>query len=68
MLAISRKDARLFAPLTGQPVIEIFASSERQFFYKVVNAGLTFDVDDAGRATAALLRQNGVDQRARRVD
>lgn len=68
MLAISRKDAWLFAQLTGQPAIEIFASSERQFFYKVVNAELTFDVDDAGRATAVLLRQNGVDQRARRVD
>lgn len=68
VLAISRKDARTFAQLTGQPAIEIFASSERQFFYKAVNAQLTFDVDDAGRATAVALRQNGVEQRARRID
>ena len=67
-LAISRKDARLFAQLTGQAVVEIFASSERQFFYKVVNAELTFDIDDAGRATAVVLRQNGVEQRAQRID
>ena len=68
VLAISRKDARLFAQLTGQPAIEIFASSERQFFYKVVSAQLTFDVDDAGRGTSVVLRQNGVEQRARRID
>jgi hypothetical protein len=68
VLAISRKDARLLAQLTGQPAIELFASSERQFFYKVVSAQLTFDVDDAGRATAVVLRQNFIEQRARRVD
>jgi hypothetical protein len=68
VLSISRKDARLFAQLTGQPGIEIFASSERQFFYKVVNAELTFEVNDAGRVTAVVLRQNGVEQRARRSD
>ena len=68
VLTIRRKDARLFAQLTGQSPTEIFGSSERQFFYKVVNAPLTFDVDDAGRATAVVLRQTGVEQRARRID
>ena len=59
----------MFAQLTGQPSIEIFASSERQFFYKSVNAQLTFETSDVGRcARSVVLHQNGVDQRARRMD
>jgi hypothetical protein len=68
VLAIGRKDARMFAQLTGQHPIEIFASSERQFFYKAVNAQLTFETNDEGRVLAVVLHQNGVDQRARRID
>jgi len=68
VLAISRKDARMFAQLTGQPSIEIFASSQRQFFYKVVSAQLSFETSDDGRVLAVVLHQNGVDQRARRID
>jgi hypothetical protein len=68
VLAIGRKDARMFAQLTGQPPIEIFASSERQFFDKAVNAQLTFETNDEGRVLAVVLHQNGVDQRARRID
>jgi hypothetical protein len=57
----------MFAQLTGQPSIEIFASSEQQFFYKAVNAQLTFETSDE-RVLAVVLHQNGVDQRARRLD
>ena len=42
VLAITQKDVRLFAQLSGQPSVEIFASSPQQFFYKAVNAQLTF--------------------------
>jgi hypothetical protein len=68
VLAVSRKETRMFAQLTGQPSIEIFALSERQFFYRVVNAHLTFETNDDGRVLAVVLRQNGVDQRARRIE
>jgi serine-type D-Ala-D-Ala carboxypeptidase/endopeptidase len=68
MLAISRLNSRLFAQITRQPEIEIFASGPRSFFYKVVDAQLTFEQDAQGRVTAAVLHQNGVDQRAPRVN
>jgi hypothetical protein len=45
-----------------------FASSEREFFYKIVDARITFDVDAQGRATALVLHQGGRDQRATRID
>lgn len=68
VLAISRKDARVFAQLSGQPPAEIFASSPRQLFCKVVDAQLSFETSDDGRVLAVVLHQNGVDQRARRID
>jgi hypothetical protein len=36
--------------------------------YKAVNAKLTFETREVGRVLALVLHQNGVDQRARRID
>jgi hypothetical protein len=65
---LPRADSDDEIQLTGQPAIEIFVSSERQFFHKAVNAQLTFEANDEGRVLAVVLHQNGVDQRARRID
>ena len=46
----------------------MFASAEREFFLKVVDAQLTVDVDAQGRATAVTLHQLGRDQRATRIE
>ena len=67
LLTISREDSRLFAQLTGQSPLEIFAEGEREFFLKVVDAQLTFEVDANGRCTAVILHQAGRDQRALRL-
>jgi hypothetical protein len=67
VFTITRQDTRFLAQLTGQPSVQIFASSEREFFYKVVDAQLTFEVDGQGRAVAVVLHQNGRDQRAPRI-
>ena len=67
-ISVTRQDARLFVQLTGQPTLEVFASGPRDFFYKVVNAQLTFEVGADGRATAVVLHQNGRDLRAARAN
>ena len=59
-LAITREGAQMFAQLTGQPRFEIFAEEEREFFYKIVDAQLTFEDG------AVVLHQNGREQRATR--
>jgi CubicO group peptidase (beta-lactamase class C family) len=66
-MTVTRRDAQLLAQVTGQPAIEVYASGEREFFYKVVNAKLVFEVDAQGRATAVVLHQNGQTPRAVRV-
>jgi hypothetical protein len=67
-ITVTRDGTRLLAQLTGQPAIEVFASAEREFFYKVVNARLTFETDGKSPATAVVLHQNGQSPRAPRVE
>jgi CubicO group peptidase (beta-lactamase class C family) len=66
-LTFTRDGERMFAQLTNQPKFEIFAESEKAFFLKVVDAQIAFETGIEGRATAAILHQNGLDQRAVRV-
>ena len=68
ILTITRDGSHLFAQLTGQPRLEIFPESAKEFFLKAVDAQITFEVDAAGRATTAILHQNGRDLRAPRID
>jgi CubicO group peptidase (beta-lactamase class C family) len=65
---ITREGDQLFEQLTGQPKFPIFPQGEREFFLKVVDARIDFDVDASGRATALTLHQNGRDQHAERLD
>jgi len=67
VITITREQAKLMAQLTGQPAFEVFASGERDFFFKVVNAQLTFEVDGQGRASAVVLNQFGRSSRAPRI-
>jgi hypothetical protein len=45
----------------------MYASSPTSFFFKVVDAQLTFDVDAQGRGTRVTLHQNGHDLPAVRI-
>jgi serine-type D-Ala-D-Ala carboxypeptidase/endopeptidase len=67
VFTITRDADHLYAQLTGQEKYEIFPEGERDYFYKIVDAQITFVVDSAGRATELILHQNGVDRSAKRV-
>ena len=65
-ITVTRDGGQLSAQLTGQPAVPIFASSPTEFFYRVVDARITFQVD--GDAVAGLtLHQGGRDLPARRL-
>jgi beta-lactamase regulating signal transducer with metallopeptidase domain len=68
VLTITREGDKLFAQLTGQPKAEIFAKSEREFFYKIVDAQISFDSDTQGNTTGLLLHQNGANIPAPRIN
>lgn len=59
ILIVTKEDDRLFAQLTGQAKVEIFPGSETEFFWKVVDAQITFVRDEQGKVTYAIHRQAG---------
>lgn len=65
---ISARGKRLFAGLAGQKELEIFPESEYRYFYKAVDALLTFERNPAGKVDAVTLHQNGSTFRAMRLD
>lgn len=59
---------QLFARLTGQNRAEIYPSGNDKFFYKLVNAQITFQRDGGGMVTGLVLHQHGDDMPAARID
>ena len=59
VLTVTRKGNHLFAQLTGQPKCEIFPKSETEYFWKVVDAQVSFVKDATGKVTKAIHHQNG---------
>lgn len=64
---LRRDGGKLMAQLTGQGYCEIFPESETEFFYKVVNAQITFTNDAVRRMQSLVLHQDGRDQTAKKV-
>jgi hypothetical protein len=59
ILTVTDESDHLFAQLTGQPKFEIFPKSPTEFFWKVVNAQVTFVKDDSGKVIKAIHHQAG---------
>ncbi|KQX38849.1 hypothetical protein ASD04_09375 [Devosia sp. Root436] len=66
-ITITAEDDRLFAQLTGQERFEIFPESEKRYFFRVVDAQITFADPVDGAAPALTLHQNGQNMTAIRV-
>ena len=60
-------DGKLMVGVTNQPTFQVFAKSKTVWFYKVVSAELTFQLDESGSAKSVELFQNGVRQTAIRI-
>jgi D-alanyl-D-alanine-carboxypeptidase/D-alanyl-D-alanine-endopeptidase len=65
--AVTAEDGKLMVSLTGQPAYEIFARSESVWFYKVVDATITFKIDKKGECNSLELFQLGKKQTAKRI-
>ncbi len=59
VLIVTLEDGHLYAQLTGQGKAEIFPSSETEFFWKIVDASVAFQLDAEGRCIGAKHTQNG---------
>ena len=68
ILTITREGDHLFAQATGQPKFELFAEAEKEYFLKVVDAQISFEVNAAGVANQLILHQMGRDMPAKRIE
>ena len=66
-LAVRLAGGELQVQATGQPSLPVFASAPEEFYYKVVDARLSFHRDEAGKVDSVVLHQNGRDMLAPRI-
>ena len=66
ILTISKEANRLMAQATGQPRPKLFPQSKTGFFFKELDAQVTFVQSENGKTTHLVLHQNG-DHVARKI-
>jgi CubicO group peptidase (beta-lactamase class C family) len=59
VMTVTKEGRHLYAQLAGQPRVEIFPASDTEFFWKVVDAQVTFVKDNQGKVTKAVHHQSG---------
>lgn len=66
-ITVRRDGGRMLAQATGQGELEIFPESDYEYFYRAVDAQLSF-ARDGDRVTGLVLRQGGRNVPGKRVD
>jgi hypothetical protein len=61
VLSVTEEDGGLAVQVTGQPRLPVYASAKDKFFYKAVDAQITFQRDVTGRVNGLVLHQGGRD-------
>jgi hypothetical protein len=67
ILTVTREGDHLMTQATGQSKLEVFPSSETEFFLKVVEARITFVKGPSGAVDQLVLHQGGRDMTAKRL-
>ena len=68
VITVTRQGDRLLTQATGQPQVEVFPESEKDFFLRVVDAQITFVRNKDGAVTHLILHQGGRDTVAKRLE
>lgn len=67
VLNVTLEEGKLLAQVSTQPKLELFALSETVFFFKTVNAQVTFVLNPQGEVTGMVFRQDGSDIPAKKI-
>jgi hypothetical protein len=65
-LTVSVQNGQLMVQGTGQQKLPVFAESPTKFFYKAVDAQITFVPDKNGKVDLLILHQNGLNVEGKR--
>jgi len=66
VLTVTEAAGALFVQATGQGKAPVFASAKDEFFYKIVNARISFQRDATGKVDGLVLHQYGRDMPAKK--
>jgi D-alanyl-D-alanine-carboxypeptidase/D-alanyl-D-alanine-endopeptidase len=67
IFTVTQQGNQLYVQLTDQPLLEVYPEDDWEFFYKVVDAQITFEIHGKNPATALILHQAGQNPRAPRI-
>ncbi|HEV2517757.1 MAG TPA: serine hydrolase [Devosia sp.] len=68
VLEVTREGGALFVQATGQQKLPVFAENETTFFYRAVDAQLSFGLGADGKAKSLKLHQGGTSQPGQRIE
>lgn len=66
-ITITLKGDQLKAQVTGQSAVPIYPKTKTEFFYKVVDAQISFKISDKGKVTKLILHQAGRNIPAKKI-
>jgi CubicO group peptidase (beta-lactamase class C family) len=67
ILTITKAENKLMAQATGQPKVQIYAESAAKYFFKVVDAQITFVQNESGKVTHLIFNQGGGEIEAKKI-
>ncbi len=68
VLTVTVEDGKLMVQATGQPKLPVFAESKTEFFYKIVDAQISFVPGEDGKVKHLTLHQGGLNLKAVRKE
>ncbi len=67
IMTVTQKNQQLYIQLTGQANYPVYAKSDLEFVYRVVEARVKFELNDQGEATSLTLFQGGAETKAKKL-
>jgi hypothetical protein len=67
-IVITRAGKQLFGQATGQGRFELFAKSDREFYLKVVNAQIIFNINEQAAVESLTLFQNSQEIKGKKIN
>jgi hypothetical protein len=68
VMIVRRENERFLTQVPGQPAFEMLPESDHEFFMKAYEAEVSFITDGRGRATEMIIREDGENVYAKRIE
>jgi len=67
IMTVTQKNQQLYIQVTGQPSYPVYAKSDLEFVYRVVEAKVKFELNEKGESISLTLFQGGAERKARKL-